>query len=225
MRLRLNLWAVFLVLLLFTGGCGSGSSGKSPFEIFTGGCSGGRPVQAPAASTGGAGKVLFVVAPSDFRDEEYDLPREILEDKGYRVMVASTSRQIVRGTFGLEVKPDLTLSEAKGAEFAAVIFVGGNGAKIYFKDAEAHRLAREACDAGRVVGAICIAPGILAEAGLLEGKQCTAYPSVKELLRAKGAVYSGEEVVVDGRIVTANGPRSARHFGNAVAALLKETGP
>lgn len=240
MRLLLyNIFIVFLALLLFAGGCGKSQPSKtSPLERFTGGCRTSQPTEAPAkekatkpgeqntkpAPANRNEKVLFVVAPFNFRDEEYKIPREILEGKGYKVLVASASRDPACGAYGLIVKPDLTVSEANGTAFAAVIFVGGSGAKNYFNDAEAHRLAREARDAGRVVGAICIAPVILAEAGLLEGKKCTAYPSVKELLRAKGAVYSGEEVVVDGRIVTAKGPRSARHFGNAVAAVLEESG-
>ena len=214
--------AGFLVLVLLTlvciGGCGKQQVRMPSMKPKTS-----QPAVQPQKTFPGkpAAKVLFIVAPSMFRDEEYEIPRSILEGMGCSVTVASATPEIAEGAYGLRVKPDLTLDKAHGSDFDAVVFVGGGGAKRYFKYAEAHRLAREAVNSGRVVGAICIAPGILAEAGVLQGKKCTAYSSVKGLLQKKGATYTGEDVVVDGKIVTANGPQSARAFGNAVAALLK----
>ncbi|MEW6172812.1 MAG: DJ-1/PfpI family protein [Bacillota bacterium] len=216
---------LFTLLLLFLCGCRSRKENTPlpedktpPFKAET---SAGKVDRLPEQPPVKEAKVLIVVAPSLFRDEEYQIPREILEENGYLVLVASATRETARGTNGLAVKPDLTLSEARGGDFAAVIFAGGPGAEEYFKDPEAHRLAREALSSGGVTGAICIAPGILAEADLLKGKKCTAYSSEKQHLRAKGAVYTGQDVVADGRIVTANGPQSAREFGEAISRLLK----
>ena len=78
-----------------------------------------------------------------------------------------------------------------------------------------------AVEAGKLVGAICIAPRILSEAGILNGKKATVYSSEAGVLRANGAIYTGKDVEVDGKIVTASGPHAAEQFGNTLVKLLK----
>jgi len=73
----------------------------------------------------------MVIAPENFRDEEYARPREILESAGYAVVVASRSRETARGMLGMRVQPELLLSEARAADYDAVVFVGGSGAQTY----------------------------------------------------------------------------------------------
>jgi len=75
-------------------------------------------------------------------------------------------------------------------------------------------------NAGKIVAAICIAPEILAEAGLLSGKKATAWSGSLEKLRAKGAKVENAPVVSSGRIITGNGPGAARAFGRAIAEAL-----
>lgn len=186
------------------------------------------PAPVPAAPTvspaAGKGQVLMVIAPRDFRDEEYARPREILESAGYAVTVASRSRETARGMLGMRVQSDLLLSEARAADYDAVVFVGGSGAQTYWDDPEAHRLAREAAEGGKVVAAICIAPVILARAGVLEGKQATVFdpPSLCAELTAHGATCTGASVQRDGRIVTASGPQAAEDFARSILAALEE---
>lgn len=74
------------------------------------------------------------------------------------------------------------------------------------------------------MSAICLAPVTLANAGLLEGKRATVYPSAKSFLKWKGATYTGNPVEVDGNIVTANGPEVAEEFAQAVAGMVAITG-
>jgi protease I len=81
-------------------------------------------------------------------------------------------------------------------------------------------LVKEANRAGKVVSAICLAPVTLANAGLLEGKRATAYPSAESFLKWKGAIYTGNAVEVEGNIVTANGPEAAEEFAQAVAGMV-----
>jgi protease I len=186
------------------------------------------PTPVPATPTGlptpEKGRVLMVIAPENFRDEEYARPREILESAGYAVVVASRSRETARGMLGMRVQPDLLLSEARAADYDAVVFVGGSGAQTYWDDPEAHRLAQEAADGGKVVAAICIAPVILARAGVLEGKQATVFdpPSLCAELTAHGATCTGASVQRDGRTVTASGPQAAEDFARSILAALEE---
>ncbi len=216
---RIGFFVLILLALALAGGCGRDQpADKTAPEVEPGGLPG---VETPRPFSGECeAEVLFVIAPSMFRDEEYQIPRDVLEARGCTVTVASATPDTATGAYGLEVQPDVTLDEVRGQDYDAVVFVGGGGAKGYYKSPAAHRLAREALAAGRVVGAICIAPGILAEAGVLQGRKCTGYSSVKRLMKNKGAIYTGEGVAVDGNLVTAKEPRHARDFGNAVADIL-----
>ena len=170
-------------------------------------------------------RALLVIAPTVFRDEEYLEPRDVLEHAGVEVVTASVAPGRCVGRFGAEVTADIAVRDADGATFDAVVFVGGGGASVYFDDPEAHRVAREAVRADRVLGAICIAPSTLAHAGLLEGVRVTAFPSQREDLVAHGAVWTGANVETDGLIVTANGPEAATAFGRRLVELLEGATP
>ena len=116
-------------------------------------------------------KVALVIAEKVFRDEEYQVPKKILLEKGIEVVTASTTTGWAEGKLGARVKPDLQINELKTEELDALVFVGGGGAAQYFDDPLAHQLARQMEEQGKVVAAICIAPVILARAGLLQGKR------------------------------------------------------
>jgi protease I len=165
-------------------------------------------------------KVLMVIAPKDFRDEEYREPRRILESKGCAITVASTHTRPAKGMLGLMVTPDATLDQVRAADFDLVVFVGGYGAEAYYDDPKAQRLASEAAGAGRLIGAICVAPTILANAGVLKGKKATVWESQSGVLASKGATYTKAAVLRDASIITADGPTSAVQFGEELARAL-----
>ena len=164
--------------------------------------------------------ILFVVAPGDYRDEELDDSRQVLEAAGYSAVIASKGVSTAKGMLGGSVSVDLDVANVQVADYIAVVFIGGSGAEVYFDDATVQNIAKQAVEQGKVVGAICIAPSILANAGLLEGKQATAYSSEASSLSGHGATYTGKAVTTDGLIVTANGPEAAEAFGEALLALL-----
>jgi len=171
-------------------------------------------------------KILFVIAFKDFRDEEFFEPKEILEKAGYQIEVMSTEKGTATGVQGGETKVDLSIEEAKVDDYEAIIFVGGAGATRNIENLRFHRLAREAMEKNKVVGAICIAPLILARAGILENRKVTVWTSALDRrpiqqLKDGGAIYDNQPVVIDGKIVTANGPQSAKSFGKAILKLLR----
>ncbi|MCD6082498.1 DJ-1/PfpI family protein, partial [Candidatus Aerophobetes bacterium] len=114
-------------------------------------------------------KAVMIIAEKNFRDEELFEPKKILEAEGVKVIVASTSFNTARGMLGGKVKPDMLLSEIKVDDYDAIIFVGGSGASQYWNDSLAHNIAKEAVEKNKVLGAICIAPVTLANAGVLTG--------------------------------------------------------
>jgi len=170
--------------------------------------------------------VLSVISSVNFRDEEYLEPRKILESEGVVVKVASTTVQEARGMLGLKVKPDMSLTEVKVGDFNAVIVAGGSGTPQHlWGNSLLHYILKETLKQSKVVGAICLASAILAEAGLLKGLKATVYPAPEAIskLRAGGAKYIDEPVVVEERIITGRDPNAAVEFGKAIAqAIWKE---
>lgn len=166
-------------------------------------------------------KILFIVAPENFRDEELFNPMEILK-KENRIYIASQGVKIATGLKNGVVPVDLDIKDVKMAKFDAVIFVGGGGAKIYFDDKTAHKIARDAFEQGKIVAAICIAPSILANAGLLHAMKVTSFPSEEENLKERGAAFLHEDVVVDDNLITASGPIAAKRFGEAIKKALEK---
>ena len=165
-------------------------------------------------------KVLMVIAPENFRDEEYREPRGILEARGCAITVASSRPEPAKGMLGLTVTPDTTLDKVAARDFDMVIFVGGYGASTYYDDKPAHALAAETVREGKPLAAICVAPTILANAGLLKGKKATVWESQSKALVAGGATYTARHVERDGLLITADGPTSAALFGEELALVL-----
>ncbi len=167
-------------------------------------------------------KVLMVLAPEKFRDEEYFIPRQVLESYGIKVFTSSNKEEAVSIIEKKKIKIDTLLKDTT-TDYDAIIFVGGPGAAGYFNDKTALDLAKDFHEEGKVVAAICIAPTILANAGILKDKKATVWPSEGKNLKAKGAVYTGQPVTQDGRIITASGPDAAKEFAETIAKELKNS--
>jgi protease I len=169
-------------------------------------------------------KAVLVIAQKDFQDDEFGKPFDILKENGFSVVVASSSLGEATGTNGSKVKPEVLLKDVKAEDFDAVVFIGGPGAAQYLQDPAAHKLAQDAVAKNKILGGICLAPEILANAGVLKDKKATVYPSESQILADKGALYTGSAVEKDGNIITADGPQSAEQFGQAPKDALKGGG-
>lgn len=165
-------------------------------------------------------KILMVIAPVDFRDEEYFETRKILEDVGNKITVANSTGQPSKSMFGKIVKVDKSLNDVNSKDFDAIVFIGGSGTGIYFNNQHALSLAKDFNNDDKVIAAICMAPSILAKAGILDGKKATAFPSERDNINAVGN-YTGKTVEVDGKIITGNGPLAAKEFGKKISEALK----
>ncbi len=173
-------------------------------------------------------KIAIVIAFKGFKDPEYFIPRDILETAGAEIITVSSEKGTAFGDDGGEAKVDLIASEADPAEFDAVVFIGGPGMGENLDNREFQSIAEKAVEKGKVLAAICIAPALLAKAGLLRDRKATVWSSYMDksaikILKENGAVYEEKDVVIDGRIVTAAGPHAAEQFGQALIGVLTST--
>jgi protease I len=164
-------------------------------------------------------KVLMVIASEGFRDPEYYEPKKVLEAHGIKVTTTSITKTAVGAEGGI-VNTDTLLKDANARDYDAVVFIGGPGSYRLHDDLTAHQLAKTTVSSGKVLGAICAAVAVPARAGVLKGKKATSFSGVADIVKAGGAVYTGEGVTVDGKFVTADGARSAKAFGEALVKAL-----
>jgi len=167
-------------------------------------------------------RILMVIAPDKFRDEELFTPREYFLARGAKVEVASSASGEVSGMLGRAYRPEKKLSEVKADDYDAIIFVGGVGAQAYYDNPDALKLAQSAFQKGKVIGAICLAPGILAKAGVLKGRSATAFRSARKILVEGGARFIERHCVRDEKIITADGPAAAKEFAATITQALTE---
>lgn len=164
-------------------------------------------------------KVLIIIAPEGYQDKEYKDTRTALEQAGHQTITASTQEE-AHGKLGETIKTDILLGQVNSENYDAISFIGGPGCSIYFENQTALNLAKSFYKAGKTTAAICAAPSILANAGILEQKNATCFPSEAENLKNKGATYTGNPTEQDGKIITGNGPDAATEFGQKIASTL-----
>jgi protease I len=165
-------------------------------------------------------KAAMIIASNNFRDEELFETKRQLEEANITTVIASTKKSLIKGILGGKAKAEILVDEINVDDYDAIIFVGGSGARQYFENHTALNIARQAKEKGKILGAICIAPTILSNAGILNGVRVTSYPSEENRLKKAGAKYTGTNVEQDGLIITGKGPQSATQFGITIAEAL-----
>jgi len=171
--------------------------------------------------------ILMAIAFKGFRDEEYLQPKKVLEQAGFSVDTTSTKIGMAEGTYGTTVVIDTDINKVNPNDYLALVFSGGEGMGKELDNPLFQKLAQNFAQAGKPVAAICVAPALLAKAGLLQGKKATVwssslYKTTIKILKDNGAIYEDQPVVRDGNIITANGPEAAKQFGEAIVNLLNE---
>jgi protease I len=170
-----------------------------------------------------AKKVALVVAHEGFQSVEYAEPKKVLETAGVTVVTVSDQPGTAVSKIGDTAVVDVVLSDMNPAEYDGVFLIGGPGALQHLNDKKIHEIMKMAAMSSKPWGAICISPRILAQAGLLQGKHFTGWNHDNELEKislSAGAWYMQEPVVVDGTLITADGPESAKEFGEAILVNL-----
>jgi protease I len=173
-----------------------------------------------------AGKSVLIMAADRFEEWELFGPRQILMERGARVVLASPTTAPIQATVhddpGKTIRPDLTIGEVRAADFDALILPGGVGNPDQLRmDEAAIALIREFASQGKPVAAICHGPWLLVEADLLRGRRATSCPSIRTDLRNAGAHVVDEAAVTDGNIVTSRNPDDVEVFTRAMIELLE----
>ena len=162
-------------------------------------------------------RVLCILAPG-FEEIETITPVDVLRRAGAEVVMASlTGERMVTGRSNIAVLADVDFANVANGIFDLLLIPGGPGVKALRADGRPAKLAAAFVKAGKPVAAICAAPTVLADAGLLVGKRFTAHLSVCEEL---SSALLAERVVEDGLLITSRGAGTALEFGLALARLL-----
>jgi len=170
---------------------------------------------------------VLIVATDGFEEWELFGPRQILQQKGADVVLASLKRDPIQATVhddpGRTIRPDLTVDEASADDFDALILPGG------VRNPDTLRLHGNVIDLIRAfdrqdkpIGAICHGPWLLVEADLLRGRTATSWPSIRTDLRNAGANVVDEAAVTDRNIVTSRNPDDVEAFTDALIDLIED---
>jgi len=144
---------------------------------------------------------------------------DVLRRAEIDVVVAGLHEGPVISARKVKVFPDTIIDKVKADDFDMVVLPGGQpGADNLNADNRVRELLRTFSQKGKLTGAICAAPIVLASAGILQGKHATSYPTYKD--RLGNAMYEEKTVVEDGNVLTSIGPGTALSFGFAIVARL-----
>lgn len=167
--------------------------------------------------------MVAVLLATGFEESEAIVPVDILKRGGVDVrLVSMTGEKTVVGSHGIAVGCDCTVSEFVLDESAEMLMLPGGMPGVTNLDIHPAlpKLLNDFFERDLWITAICAAPSLLGKRGFLQGKHAVCYPGFEEHLR--GAVYTDQRVVRDGRIITAKGAGAASEFGFALLTVLKD---
>ena len=177
--------------------------------------------------------VAFLVAAEGIEQVELTSPWQAVKEAGATPKLISPAPGEVQAFEHLDKADtfpvDVTVEAARVAEYDALVLPGGvANPDVLRTDAAAVALASAFVAAGKPVAAICHAPWTLVEAGVLQGRTMTSWPSLQTDLRNAGATWVDQEVVVDtngpGPLITSRSPGDLRAFNSALLAALQAAG-
>jgi len=138
---------------------------------------------------------------------------DLLRRAGITVVTAGLDKEPVKASRGVVLIPDTTLDEAAKQSFDMIVLPGGlPGADHLNNDPRIHKLLKDMQQQGKYTAAICAAPKVLADAGLLANKLATSYPGVLEKMQVPDMQFIDAPVVKDGQVITGRGPGTAMDF-------------
>jgi protease I len=168
-------------------------------------------------------KVALIIASVGYQQVEYSVPKHIIEAAGIGVETVSDKPGIATAKDTSTTTVDVTLNELDVTQYKAILFIGGPGALEHLDNEASYKIIQDAIKLRKIVGAICVSTRILAKADALDGKKATGWDGDDQLEKIyveHGATLLAKNVVIDGNIITADGPDAEQEFGQAILQVL-----
>ncbi|MET1045009.1 MAG: type 1 glutamine amidotransferase domain-containing protein [Microbacteriaceae bacterium] len=169
------------------------------------------------------GKRYAFLVTDGYEDSELTGPWQAVTEAGGQPVLVAPKSGSVAGKHGHEQSVDVTVSGTKSSEFDGLVLPGGVVNADHLRmDLDAAAFVRSFFEEHKPVGVICHGPWILIEAGVVDGRTITSYPSLKTDLRNAGAVWVDEEVVVDNGLVSSRRPDDLPAFNGKLVEEFAE---
>jgi protease I len=173
------------------------------------------------------GKKIAILAADMFERVELEQPREALQDAGAETEIVSLKPGEIQGFDHFEladkVKVDRTVEEVSADDYDALMVPGGVGNPDQLRgDENAVQFVRDFFEQGKPVAAICHAPWVLVEAGVVRDRKLTSWPTLQTDIRNAGGNWVDEEVVVDSGLVTSRKPDDIPAFNRKMVEEFRE---
>lgn len=170
-----------------------------------------------------AERKVAVLVEDLYQDLEAWYPIYRLREAGATVLIVGTGKKTTyRSKRGLEVTVDVDIHELSADGFDGVVIPGGFAPDILRCYDAVLDFVRDLFQQGKVVASICHGPWVLCSAGVLRGRACTSYVSIKHDIIHAGGDWCDEEVVVDGNLITSRVPNDLPAFLKAIITRLAE---
>lgn len=163
--------------------------------------------------------MIYVFLADGFEDMEAIIPNDILRRAKFEVKTVGVTGKSVKSGTGIVMNTDVAVEEIQTKELKAIVLPGGMPGTTNLNNCKkVHDIINFCIQNNILIGAICAAPMILGEMGLLKNKHVCAFPGTEEHL--KGAIISNDYLCKDGNIITAKGPGAAAEFSFAMIEYL-----
>jgi protease I len=173
------------------------------------------------------GKTIAILATNGFEQSELEVPRDRLKAAGATVHIVSPEAGEIKGwdekDWGRAVKVDKTLDQAKAEDYDAIVLPGGQiNPDLLRVNKQALSLIKEIFNQKKVVAAVCHAPWLLIETGIIKGRKVTSYNSIKTDVINAGGLWEDSQVVTDKGLVTSRNPGDLEAFSKKIIEEVSE---
>jgi protease I len=174
-----------------------------------------------------SGKKVMILATHGFEQSELEVPRDKLKAAGAKVDVVSPEKGQIKGwdmkDWGHPVPVDRMLNEVSSSDYDALVLPGGQiNPDLLRINQDALKMIKAFYNEGKVVAAVCHAPWLLIETGLIRGRKCTSYISIKTDVINAGGLWEDSKVVTDQGIITSRNPGDLEAFSDKIIEEVGE---